>query len=139
MVEDHKSKLINTTRKEVQTMFNSMKSLRKMRTFFGPNDVGFTLVELLIVIVIIGILAGVVIGVLNPVQQQNRARDSVARAQLDKMALSTKGLFVSSPRSSNRSPSGTEFISGIGSVVDPANCNLLTAVDNTAGSCVYQM
>ncbi|NMB70341.1 prepilin-type N-terminal cleavage/methylation domain-containing protein [candidate division WWE3 bacterium] len=74
---------------------------------------GFTLVELLIVIVIIGILAGVVIGVLNPIQQQNRARDAGLRANLDKMALSTKSLYASSPRTINRSPTTAEFIGGI--------------------------
>ena len=111
----------------------------KKKKLFKLSQQGFTLVELLIVIVIIGILAGVVIGVLNPVQQQNRARDSVARAQLDKMALAGKGLFTSSPRSSNRSPSGAEFISGLGSVVNTANCVALTAIDNTAGSCVYEI
>ena len=81
---------------------------------------GFTLVELLIVIVIIGILAGVVIGVLNPVQQQNRARDASTRAQIDKMALSGKSLYVSSPRNTNRSPTGSEFGNGVGNAAGMA-------------------
>jgi prepilin-type N-terminal cleavage/methylation domain-containing protein len=89
---------------------------------------GFTLVELLIVIVIIGILAGVVIGILNPVQQQNRARDAAARAQIDKMALSGKSLYVSSPRSSNRSPTPVEFAAGLG------NANTTLCTDNTPSS-----
>jgi prepilin-type N-terminal cleavage/methylation domain-containing protein len=82
----------------------------------SKSSAGFTLVELLIVIVIIGILAGVVIGVLNPVQQQNRARDANLRSQLDKMALATKGLWVSSPRNTNRAPTPAEFAAGIGSI-----------------------
>ena len=49
---------------------------------------GFTLIELLIVIVIIGILAGVVLQILNPARQQNRARDGVTRASMNKVALS---------------------------------------------------
>jgi prepilin-type N-terminal cleavage/methylation domain-containing protein len=81
------------------------------------SQVGFTLVELLIVIVIIGILAGVVIGVLNPVQQQNRARDAGLRSQLDKMALSTKSLYASSPRTTNRAPTTNEFAQGIANYV----------------------
>ncbi|OGC68693.1 hypothetical protein A2415_01935 [candidate division WWE3 bacterium RIFOXYC1_FULL_39_7] len=80
------------------------------------NSSGFTLVELLIVIVIIGILAGVVIGVLNPIQQQNRARDASTRAQLDKLALNGKGLYVSSPRNTNRAPTAAEFAAGVGSI-----------------------
>ena len=49
---------------------------------------GFTLIELLIVIVIIGILAGVVLQILNPARQQNRAKDGVTRATMNKIALS---------------------------------------------------
>ncbi len=99
---------------------------------------GFTLVELLIVIVIIGILAGVVIGVLNPVQQQNRARDGATRAQIDKMALSNKSLYVSSPRTTQRSPTLAEFAGGIASSADVAtNC----ASNSTAAteSCLFQI
>lgn len=80
------------------------------------TNAGFTLIELLIVIVIIGILAGIVIGVLNPVQQQNRARDASNRSAITKMALSTKSLFVSSPRSVGRSPTSAEFAAGVGNL-----------------------
>ncbi len=48
---------------------------------------GFTLIELLIVIVIIGILAGVVIAVMNPATQQRKAKESVLRANTDKICL----------------------------------------------------
>lgn len=37
---------------------------------------GFTLVELLIVIALIGILAGAIVAVLNPIEQVNKARDA---------------------------------------------------------------
>src|SRR3989344_7984239 len=140
MVEDHKSKLINTTRKEVQTMFNSMKSLRKMRTFFGPNDVGFTLVELLIVIVIIGILAGVVIGVLNPVQQQNRARDGTLRSAISKAALAGKSLFVSSPRNTQRAPTYQEFAGSVGTLdVANSDCDENVGGPGVTGSCLFRL
>lgn len=49
---------------------------------------GFTLIELLIVIVIIGILAGVVLQILDPARQQDRAKDGVTRATMNKIALS---------------------------------------------------
>ena len=48
---------------------------------------GFTLVELLIVIVIIGILAGVVLAVINPAATRGKANASVMRANLDKLCL----------------------------------------------------
>lgn len=88
---------------------------------------GFTLVELLIVIVIIGILAGVVIGVLNPVQQQNRARDGTLRASMSKMALGAKSMSASS--TNGAVPTGAEFFAtvgggvAIGAVTAATNCN----------------
>ena len=47
----------------------------------------FTLIELLIVIVIIGILAGVVLAVINPAQQIRRANQSSARSAVAKMCM----------------------------------------------------
>ncbi len=51
------------------------------------SEQGFTLIELLIVIVIIGILSGVLIAVINPVRQQNRARNSNIVAAINKAAF----------------------------------------------------
>jgi len=82
------------------------------------DDSGFTLIELLIVIVIIAILAGLVIGVLNPVQQQNRARDATVKSSISKASLASKSLFVSSPRTTNQSPTPEEFFGGLGNAVD---------------------
>lgn len=47
---------------------------------------GFTLIELLIVVSVIGILAGIVITVLNPNVQRNRARDGVRVGNVSKIA-----------------------------------------------------
>ncbi|PIS23157.1 hypothetical protein COT49_01515 [candidate division WWE3 bacterium CG08_land_8_20_14_0_20_40_13] len=49
------------------------------------NGNGFTLIELLIVIAIIGILAGLVIAVINPQRQLQRAKEGVTRANLAKI------------------------------------------------------
>ena len=115
--------------------------MRSTKLRYSPQG-GFTLVELLIVIVIIGILAGVVIGTLNPLQQQNRARDATVRAQIDKMALSAKGLYVSSPRTSYRSPTPSEFMGGLGSATaagaSSANCTDNTA-DGTSRTCTFSI
>lgn len=100
-------------------------------------EAGFTLIELLIVIVIIGILAGVVIGVLNPIQQQNRAKDGTVRGNLSKMALSTKSLQVSSIRSTQKSPTPSEFITGIGNVAS-SPAHTCSGTDPTASaSCTF--
>ena len=54
----------------------------------------FTLVELLIVITILGILAGVASLVINPVRQQNVARDGVAKTNLEKLASSVETYYA---------------------------------------------
>ena len=51
----------------------------------GKN--AFTLIELLIVIAIIAILAGVVLAVINPAQQRKRSNQAVARGNIVKACL----------------------------------------------------
>jgi len=48
---------------------------------------GFTLVELLVVISLIGILAGVTISIINPKKQRQVAEDGIRQANLQKYAL----------------------------------------------------
>ncbi len=70
------------------------------------NSHGFTLIELLLVIVIIGILAGTIITLINPIQQQNRAKDANVKSALSKIALATQS-FISAY---GTIPKDTEFI-----------------------------
>ncbi len=59
---------------------------------------GFTLVELLVVVAIIGILAAVVILAINPVEMQKKARDT---ARLSDLANVRKAIDLSVAESSN--------------------------------------
>ncbi|MDA1338416.1 MAG: type II secretion system protein [bacterium] len=82
---------------------------------------GFTLIELLIVIAIIGILAAVLIAVINPVAQMNKARDAGLSA-----ALSKAGLAISSYASAYSTtttpvyPDNTQFLNELTNVVQQA-------------------
>lgn len=55
-----------------------MTALKKI--FKGGDDGGFTLVELLIVIGLLGAIALIVIAAINPIEQANRARDTRFKA-----------------------------------------------------------
>ena len=78
------------------------------------NQRGFTLIELLIVIVIIGILAGVLIAIINPAQQQNRARDAGVQATINKVGLAVEG-FISAY---GRAPNDVELLGSLQNAAD---------------------
>ena len=61
-----------------------------------PNAKAFTLIELLIVIVIIGILAGVVLAVINPANQILRSNQTSARGVISKACLAVNSCLASS-------------------------------------------
>lgn len=104
---------------------NLLKKIKKYLSL-SNSPIGFTLVELLIVIVIIGVLAGVLIAVVNPQEQINKARDATVRAALNKIALSIKG----NVSAYNRVPDGAGVIAGLqnvtasGAVVVNGNCGV---------------
>lgn len=54
---------------------------------------GFTLVELLIVVSVIGILAGVTISVINPERQKAIAEDGARKSNLEKVATGIEMFF----------------------------------------------
>lgn len=56
---------------------------------------GFTLVELLIVIALLGVLAAAVLAAINPLEQANRARDTRMRSDASQMLAAHDRYFVS--------------------------------------------
>ncbi len=73
----------------------------------------FTLIELLIVIVIIGILASVLIAIVNPRDQQNRARDATTIATINKLALGTSS-YISA---FNQLPDDVQFTTSFDAII----------------------
>lgn len=55
---------------------------------------GFTLVELLIVIALLGVLAAAVLAAINPLEQANRARDTRMRSDASQLLASIDRYFV---------------------------------------------
>jgi len=73
------------------------------------SNKGFTLIELLIVIVIIGILSGILVVIIDPTRQQNRAKDASVQAAINKVALSAEGHVSSYGEAAD----GPDFIAGL--------------------------
>lgn len=61
---------------------------------FTPIQSGFTLVELLIVIALLGVLAAAVLAAINPLEQANRARDTRMRSDASQMLAAHDRYFV---------------------------------------------
>ncbi|MFC1756069.1 putative Ig domain-containing protein [Patescibacteria group bacterium] len=73
------------------------------------NQKGFTLIELVIAIAIIGALSGVLTFVINPEKQKNRASDAVIMSSLIKSKLSAEAYI----NSYGRYPNEEEFFNSI--------------------------
>lgn len=98
--------------------------MKKIKELF-KSESGFTLIELMIVIIIIGILSGVLIAIINPVAASNKARDANTKASINKLALGVGG-FVSAE---GRIPNEVEFLSEFQSIT--ANGATCTVAANT--------
>lgn len=100
--------------------------MKKSKKFLGPKTSGFTLIELMIVIVIIGILSGVLIAIINPVAAQNKARDANTKATINKLALGASS-FISAE---GRIPDEVQFLSEFQSIAaNGATCSTASAAD----------
>ncbi len=58
------------------------------------NNKGFTLVELLVVIAVIGVLMGIVVVVLNPAQILIRSRQGICKANVGRVCEASAACYV---------------------------------------------
>ncbi len=64
-----------------------------MHTSTSKKNSGFTLVELLIVVVLIGILSGIVISVIDPVRQRQKAETATRIATIEKLVTGLEAYY----------------------------------------------
>jgi len=102
-------------KEKIVTFLKSMKDKLGLSPYCkkeGGKDGGFTLIELLIVIAIIGILAGIVIAVINPTRQRTKANEAVLRANVAKMCQAWAACLNASP-TGNLAECNTAALAGI--------------------------
>lgn len=98
------------------------------------KEKGFTLVELLIVIAVLGVLAGVLIIAINPAAQMRKARDTKRKANVAQIQhgielyRSDRGTY---PEQSRLSSCGSSLIEGSVTYISNIPC------DPTGGAYVY--
>lgn len=118
--------------------------MKSARFFLGKK--GFTLVELLIVIALLGILAAAVLAAINPIEQANRARDTRLKSDTSQMLAAIDRYFAAQsemPWATSTDPApaldwADASAPGVGicdTDTDPTNNS--GAVGQTASPCTY--
>jgi len=99
------------------------------------NKSGFTLIELVIVVSLLGILSTVTANVINPKKQQNRASDTAIMSSLLKSKLSAES-FVNSY---GRYPNEKEFIESFSESVTQRNNNECEITGLPDNECLFNI
>lgn len=105
---------------------------------YKQNKNGFTLVELLIVVMLIAILAGLLVTVINPQGIQQKARDSQRKADLKKIQAALELYFADMRTYPDFSgASGVNASTTFASILSPDYMNKIPA-DPKAGVYTYR-
>src|SRR3989344_616073 len=104
---------------------------KHMSHFIAKTSRGFTLVELLIVIAILGILSTAVLSAINPVEQINRGRDTGTQSDAEQL-LSAIQRFNANSGYFPWQEGASDGLLGTGSTCAAPNCNDFTGVRNDA-------
>jgi prepilin-type N-terminal cleavage/methylation domain-containing protein len=86
---------------------------------------GFTLIELVIVIAIIAVLATTIVSIINPVEYQKVARDTVRLSNLNSISQALELYFAENKSYPNTPVTGNLDLSSYNSRIswdDPSNC-----------------
>jgi prepilin-type N-terminal cleavage/methylation domain-containing protein len=89
------------------------------------KNYGFTLIELVIVIAIIAVLATTIVSIINPVEYQKVARDTVRLSNLNSISQSLELYFAENKSYPDALANGTLDLSAYNSRIvwdDPSNC-----------------
>ena len=89
---------------------------------------GFTLIELLIVIAVLGVLAAVVLVIINPVEQLARGRDSGRKSTIAQLGTAVQTYYTSNSAYPSTASWNTELTASSGELKSfPTNPNGVTA------------